>query len=361
MLGASLILTACANIGPPEPPSLNLPKPPSDLRAARKGNSVTLSWTIPTVTTDRQNLRRVGPTSICRGLVTELKECGVPVGQATAEELTGSTKQKKTIGKKSSGPKVSESYTDHLPGTLLSDNPASYLIYTVEVLNTDGRGAGLSNQVQVSLVRTPSPPPDLSAHVTANGVVLSWTNEAPAQTEPGLRYFYRVYRRQEDGSQPTPVAELPADTEPTLAFTDSTIEWQKTYEYFVEAVTVATGASKTELQVPGEDSAEVKVFANDTFPPAVPSGLQAAYSGPGQQPYIDLIWAPDVDTDLAGYNVYRSEAGAAPTKINSELIKAPVFKDTQVEPGKTYVYSVSAVDTRGNESAHSEPTSETVP
>jgi hypothetical protein len=52
-LGAPLMFAACATIGPPQPPSLELPKPPSDLRAVRKGDRVILTWSAPSVTTDR--------------------------------------------------------------------------------------------------------------------------------------------------------------------------------------------------------------------------------------------------------------------------------------------------------------------
>jgi fibronectin type 3 domain-containing protein len=90
--------------------------------------------------------------------------------------------------------------------------------------------------------------------------------------------------------------------------------------------------------------------------------LQAAYSGEGQKPFVDLIWAPVMNADLAGYNVYRSEAaGEAMVKLNSELVKSPSYRDSAVASGKTYSYSVSAVDVRGNESPRSEATSEPVP
>jgi len=36
-----LLFTACATMGPPQPPSLELAKPPTDLRAVRKGDRVT--------------------------------------------------------------------------------------------------------------------------------------------------------------------------------------------------------------------------------------------------------------------------------------------------------------------------------
>jgi fibronectin type 3 domain-containing protein len=43
------------------------------------------------------------------------------------------------------------------------------------------------------------------------------------------------------------------------------------------------------------------------------------------------------------------------------LVKTPAFRDMKVVAGKTYFYSVSAADQRGNESARSEETSESVP
>jgi fibronectin type 3 domain-containing protein len=115
------------------------------------------------------------------------------------------------------------------------------------------------------------------------------------------------------------------------------------------------------VQIEGDDSPVVRVVAHDVFPPSVPAGLQAAYSGEGQKPFIDLIWAPVASADLAGYNIYRSEADGAPVKLNSELVKTPSYRDSAVSSGKTYTYSVSAADVRGNESARSDQASETVP
>jgi fibronectin type 3 domain-containing protein len=115
------------------------------------------------------------------------------------------------------------------------------------------------------------------------------------------------------------------------------------------------------LEIEGDDTPFQPVFTHDIYPPAVPAGLQAVFSGPGQPTFIDLIWAPDTDADLAGYNIYRREPGGTSTRINHELVKTPSYRDTNVISGKTYLYSVSAVDLRGNESARSEEASEQVP
>jgi len=64
------------------------------------------------------------------------------------------------------------------------------------------------------------------------------------------------------------------------------------------------------------------------------------------------------DADLAGYNIYRHEAGVAALKLNPELVRTPAYRDAQVVAGRTYFYSVTAVDERGNESARSEEASE---
>jgi fibronectin type 3 domain-containing protein len=114
-------------------------------------------------------------------------------------------------------------------------------------------------------------------------------------------------------------------------------------------------------QVEGADSTPLHIFTRDIFAPAVPTGLQAVFSGVGQQPFVDLTWAPDLDADLAGYNVYRWEQGGTPVRLNAQLVPSPSFRDTNVAAGRTYYYSVSAVDLRGNESARSEQTAEQIP
>jgi len=349
---APLLFTACATIGPPLPPSLDLPKPPTDLKAARKGNRVTLIWTIPTSTTDRQTIRSLGPTRICCGLA-ELKACGTPIGK-TPSQLNPAPSAARSEG----------TFVDTLSAEKLSDNPMAFAFYAVEVPNSEGRAAGISKQVRIPLAHTLPPPQDFQASVTSQGVVLSWKVEVPGNSNGAVHYVVRVIRHPLDGQQQTVVGELPVGSDQSL--TDSTIEWEKTYRYHAETVTVVNPgnndpAAKPLIQVEGDDTPEITVFADDVFPPAVPPGLQAVFSGPGQKPFIDLVWAPVTDLDLAGYNVYRHEEGESPAKINGELLKTPSYRDSDVTSGKKYLYSVSAVDLRGNESERSEETSESVP
>jgi len=356
------LLSSCAQTGPPLPPSLELPKPPTDLNARRKGNLVTLSWSEPTLTTDRQSVRYLGSTRICRSLEAEMKECGFPVARLTAPAKTGSA-----------GSQV-QTYADTLSAEIQEQNPSGEITYAIEVPNRDGRSAGLSNRVQVPAAPALPPPSNFAAETTASGVELTWDGEADSPGAPAISHRYRVYRREVDGGKDVVAGEVPLQAAGPIRLMDQSFDWGKTYVYRAEVVTTvnlglrpcanaaASGADCAEVyEVEGDDTAEVKVTATDVFPPAVPAGVQAVYSGAGQGPFIDLIWAPVTDADLGGYNVYRREGNGAAAKLNTELVKSPSYRDRAVAAGKEYFYSVSAVDVRGNESGRSEEASESVP
>jgi hypothetical protein len=98
----------------------------------------------------------------------------------------------------------------------------------------------------------------------------------------------------------------------------------------------------------------------DFTPPAPPLGL-VAVPGPGG---IALIWEPNAESDLLGYLVYRREL---PALTSSRLTEAPVptttYLDRTAQTGKSYVYTVTAVDRSGhqNESAPSVEASAALP
>ena len=346
------VFTACGTPGVPLPPSLELPRPVADLRAARKGDKVYLAWTVPTETTDLQPVRHMGATRICRSRDSAMTKCENVVGQVPPPPTSASqAKDKSNAAQKSRA-----ASTDTLAPEQLQD-PSGQITYAVMVFNADGRSAGLSNQVKVPAAPVLPPPSDFDAHVTADGVVLSWgtVSEQPAE---GMRHVFRVYRRLEGASTDAIAGEVPLGT---LSYVDQGFEWQKVYGYRGTVVTLVTVSGGGEVQVEGDDTPVVRVVTTDTFPPAVPSGLQAVASGIGQAPFVDLIWAPDAEADLAGYNVYRHAEGEPPARINSDLVKTPAYRDSRATPGKKYFYAVSAVDLRGNESSRSEEASEAVP
>ncbi len=347
-------MTGCAQTGVPLPPSLELPSPVNNLRAVRKADKVYLSWAMPSRTSDDDAIHQLGPTHVCRSVSPQFESCGTPVGEIQPATVPAAANaaapQKPTLN-----------YTDTLPAQLTAATPEGIAYYAVEVLNSHGRSAGLSNRVEIPLLPTLPPPPDFRAQVTADGIRASWSCvTVPADTPATLLYRVRVYRLAESGAKAEVAAEAPISTCPG-SLLDQSFEWEKTYQYWATIVTISTAPGKPEAQVEGDNTPEVRLVAHDTFPPSVPSGLQAVFSGAGQKPFVDLIWSPGTGADLAGYNVYRHEEGHSPVKINSDLVKTPAYRDSEVEPGRRYFYSVSAVDLRGNESARSDEASEEVP
>jgi hypothetical protein len=347
---ALLSALGCGLPGAPQPPSLELPRPVTDLRAVRKGSRVMLTWTPPQRTTDRKMIRTLGLTRICRvGGTAPMSVC-----QQVAEAPGGPAPARNE--------KTQAEFSDTLPSPLIATAPTGSVTYAVEVLNTGGRSAGLSNQVPVPTAPTAPPPERVLAKVTADGVEItaSGSNGLPVPNSE-----FHLFRQPKDGAAAIdlglrPTIHFPSSGIYSASFLDRNIEWDKTYIYHVAAVTTVT-RDGTAIIVEGDDSARVEVLAHDIFPPAVPSGVQAVFAAANNQRFIDLTWTPNTDADLAGYHVYRHEEGGVAQRINGEAVKAPAFRDSNVVPGHRYLYSVSAVDVRGNESEKSAETAESVP
>jgi hypothetical protein len=342
--------TGCGTPGAPLPPSLGLPSPVEDLTASRKGSRVVLTWSPSQRTTDKQNVKHPGVTRVCRvaGQLS-ITQCASVIGEIPPGKTPAPTDQQ---------PRPKLTYEDILPETLFSPN--AFATYAVEMLNSSGRSAGLSNQVRVPLAPTIPPVTNLEAAVTTDGVTLSWVSAPVSSGNPALRVHYQLLRRSAGKGQFAPIEDVPlAGREVRVA--DKNFEWEQSYEYKVSPLTDVLDNGQQVAEVEGEDSPVIKVFVHDTFPPAQVNGLQAVFSGAGQRLFIDLSWAPNTDSDVAGYNVFRHEDGAQPVKLNTELVKAPAFRDESVQTGKKYFYAVRAVDLRNNAGPMSEETSESVP
>ena len=73
---------------------------------------------------------------------------------------------------------------------------------------------------------------------------------------------------------------------------------------------------------------------------------------------VTLNWADNTETDLAGYNVYRSEVSGGPyTKAATVTVSG--YTDTGLTNGTTYYYAVTAFDDSDNESGYSAEVSAT--
>lgn len=340
-------MIGCGTPGAPLPPSLSLPTPVVNLSAIRIANSVRLTWSMPTRTTDKVVLRHPIPVQICRAV-----ESGPCAEIASLTLKPGGTGE----------------YADALPANL-TQGPDRLLRYEVALRNHAGKSAGPSNTAYSAAGTGPAALTGLTGQVRREGVLLNWH---PA-TEPGQSILFRIERLQLTAADQAPKSAL-APVAPAAAQTlevqskdgvdpghavDASALFNQQYRYVLERVaTLALSGHSVEVQ--GLPSEAVVISTTDIFPPAVPQGLVAVADAAAGT--IDLSWLPDSDSDLAAYHVYRRDmhTDLPPQRISSVGTETS-FRDTRAQPEHAYAYSVSATDQSGNESARSPEVEETLP
>ncbi len=346
-----MALAGCGTPGAPQLPSLQLARPVDDLTASRKGNKIQLDWTLPRKNTDRTLVKNVPQSRICRHDGTAL--------MSGCTEVAIAQNPKIEVKRKGEQPQaVHMTYVDTLPTQLGEQNPAGFVRYAVEIMNPRDRSAGLSNQVLIPVAPTIVPPEQLTVKVEADGVLLSWEGADVPEAPKSLTYRYRVMRSPAGTNAYIALGDIEPETDGF--YLDKTFGWETKYDYRIESVTLVHSQGINSA-VEGDNSKAAEVFTRDIYPPAEPTGLQAVFSSVGQKPFVDLNWAPNMESDLTGYNVFRRVAGGEPAKLNQQIVQVPSFRDDTVVLGKTYFYSVSAVDARSNESPRSTETTEVVP
>ena len=211
--------------------------------------------------------------------------------------------------------------------------------YIVKAVDTSFNKSAASNQVSATVTTDavpPSAPTGLSATSGRGMVSLDWNNNNESDLAG-----YNLYRSTTPGSG---YVKLNGALLSSSDYVDSDVIGDVTYYYFVTAVDTSTNESG--------GSSEVSATPSDGTPPSVPTGLTAV-AGDGT---VSLDWYDNGESDLAGYNVYRSTtSGSGYVKINGWLldISESYYTDDSVTNGTTYYYVVTAVDGSSNESGYS--------
>jgi hypothetical protein len=355
----SIVLLAvggCGAPGEPTPPSPPIPTAITDLSARQDGDGVQLTFTLPSKTVSGDRLEQPPAVEVHRG---SLKPDGSPdaksfrVVQTIPGVMVEHYRSEEHI-----------QVVDPVPPEQGRAHPNG-LAYRVRTRASRRRASGESNTVMIHMLPVAERIPSLQSHVTETVIELSWP--APTRTSAGDPLGpiveYHVYRGEIDPASAEAAAKNLTQAEwksplsllgrsPTGNYGDGSFEFEKTYVYTVRTVISQGGAS-----IESGDSAPAVVAPHDIFPPAVPQGLVAALIGesPGHAPEVDLSWSINTEPDLAGYRLYRSEQQSTPGElVTPDLLLSPAYRDTSVQPGHHYWYSVTAVDRSGNESAHSE-------
>jgi len=356
LLFLSVLLAGCGAPGEPTPPSPTVPLAITDLTAHQEGDGALLSFTMPSKSIRGERLAQPPAVEILRGT---LKPDGSPEPKSyrVVYTIPGSLVEDYLVEGRLQ-------FNDPIAPAETRAHPGGSVVYIVRTQTSPKRGSADSNAVSVRLFPVPERIAAVEAQVSETAIELRWA--APARTasgEPGTGLSgYRIYRGELDpGAAKAAAKEItqakwkaplkllgPSESE---SYRDASFEFGKTYVYIVRSVTEAGGGS-----LESSDSAPVVVAPLDTFPPAAPEGLVAAVLPGGEAGHllVDLSWSINLETDLAGYRVYRSvRQGTRGELLTPELLPTPSVRDTSVQPGQSYWYSVTAVDRAGNESAAS--------
>jgi hypothetical protein len=82
----------------------------------------------------------------------------------------------------------------------------------------------------------------------------------------------------------------------------------------------------------------------------------------GNSHLVSLNWIASTSPNIAGYNVLRGVTTGGPyTQLNSALVPTVSYTDNNVQPGQSYYYVTTAVNTSNQQSVYSNEASATVP
>ena len=387
----------CGKKGPPLPPLVKLPAPPADLVAARRGDTVDLSFTVPAVNTDGSRPANVAIAEVYAITAAEtvppipdasLLKFGARIGTVAVKaprdpNLTADADDPADEVDAPEGPgldqgtlaRVEEPLTREMltpvavppdrnappapsaaavDGPLLGPPPAVTMrTYVVFGTSARGRKGPLSKRVTVPLVPPPRPPRGATFDYDEKAITLTWPPVGRSAAAPDGETLpsrllgvprpaitYIVYDTS-NANAPVRLTLKPLDV---ASYTDARIAFGETRCYVIVAAEIVGGAT-----IESDAPPPVCEPLVDTFPPAVPKELKAISS----EGAINLIWEPNTEKDLAGYIVLRgTEPAETLLPITAAPIVEPSFHDA-VTPGIAYVYAVRAVDKAGNTSGSS--------
>jgi predicted small lipoprotein YifL len=389
---AVFFVVGCGKKGPPLAPLVKLPVPPADLAALRRGDTVDVSFTVPAVNTDGTRPANVAsadvyaitapvtvpPMSdeILLKLATkvgsvEVKAPADPNVTADADDPSDEVDAPEGPGlDQGAVARVKEPLTHdmltpvvvpadkHAPpapsearsgSPLLGPQAVPVRTYIAFGKSTRGRKGPLSKRISVPLVPPPPPPSGAKIIYNETAITLTWSPVAVAAAAPSEgdllpsrvigaprpTITYNVY----DATNADAAVKLTATPLADPTYSDARVVWGEKRCYTIVAAETINGAVIESEPPPPKCETLV-----DTFPPAVPKGVNSI-SAEGA---INLIWEPNAEKDLAGYIVLR---GVEPAETLQPITPAPIVEPSftdKVQPGIAYVYAVRAVDRAGN-------------
>jgi fibronectin type 3 domain-containing protein len=353
-----LVISGCGAPGEPVPPTPPVAVAITDLTAHQAGDGVQLTFTMPGRSITGERLLSTPAVEVLRGAA---KPDGSPDLKSlrVVDTIPGALAEKYFVGDK-------VQFTDPLRPEEIKAQNDKIAIYAARTRLSQKRASADSNIVSLRIFPVPAGVASVETRVTEPAIELTWP--AVDRTSAGdpltVPVHYNIYRAELDDASTNlagqDVSQLNLNgklqllvSQPTVSYGDKSFEFGKTYAYIVRSAIDRDGVA---LESP--DSEPAIVTPRDTFPPAAPQAIFAAVvpREADNALVVDLSWSINVESDFAGYRVYRSEQPDTKGQLlTQELLPTPAYRDTSVQPARRYWYVVTAVDRAGNESAPSPP------
>ena len=218
---AAVLLSACGYVGPPMPPTLDIPVTITDFRAWEYGDNIELAFTLPDKTTENLDLTSVRSIELRIGenqpVVLPMAKPGPVTGQVPAQMWIGKT-----------------------------------IVLAVRATGPKGKPSAWSNPVSLMVIQPLATPSRPMPQNVARGVELTWTGTGPR---------YRIFRAEGDG-QPQQLADSDVPR-----YLDHTTVFGTRYRYLVQAI-----AADNQWSVLSEP---VEITPVDTFAPGFPASASS--------------------------------------------------------------------------------------
>jgi len=358
LISTFFLVAGCGAPGEPTPPGPPVPQAVLDLSAKQLGDGVLLTFTMPGKGTLGERLSQVPGIEVLRGTQRDdgtTDSRSFRVVDTVPGALAPRYLQRGQV-----------QFVDPVSPADPQLRSGKSFVYRVRTFVSAKHPSPNSQDIVLRLYPVAEAIGSLDAVVSEQGIHLKWP--APGRTSSGEALAgvkeYHVYRGELNVKPGATPAAQPAQspwksplqqlgTSATNEYLDSTFDYGKTYAYVVRTV-MDSPAGPLE----SSDSAQAEITPRDTFPPAAPQDVVAAIQ-PGATPgslVVELSWSINVEPDLAGYRVYRSEEeNGNGALLTPNLLPSPAYQDTSVQSGRQYWYTATAVDQAGNESPRSQP------
>ena len=388
-----LLLTAlaCGRKGDPRPPPRKNPARTTDLTVYQRGNELILGMTYPAMTSGGLALAVIDKLELWQytRLAPELMEMPEEeAGEEMVEELAEVAEEVTEVAEEP----VEETATETGSETETEADPLLRIIIDLkefdkqsrsilELEGTDLEAAVVGGRIIMRLplediptepptayafaVRTsvgrlrserssptafaPIPPPaplaDLELTPSSSGVSLRWSVPEDETDIEG----YHVYRR---------LAQSPEFDQPLVMVGPGVGEYQDRSARFGNRYAYSVATVKT-LRPLVESTLSDQQTVNhiDVFPPPAPTALVAL----AEVGRVRLLWNAGRGRDTVGYLVFARRGDGEAEQLTAEPITASEFVHEDASSGVTYVYTVLAVDSAGNQSDPSAAATTRVP